>query len=148
MTKEDLAFFFTNKDVMSLSVAQNNIPWVAILNFAEDEDLNIYFISKKDAKHSQIISENSNVALSIYDHASKAEGSKVGVQITGICKILKNPVEIKRAYSIFKKKFPNTTLDLNSILGIAFSSAFYKITPNYIKYYNNSMKDKITEFTL
>ncbi len=148
MTKEDLSFFFKNKNVLVLSVSQNNIPWVSTLNFAEDENLNLYFISKKDSKHSQIININPNVSVAIYDHNSDPEAVKVGVQISGTCKIVSNPLEIKEAYRIFKNKFPTTKLDPKEILQIAFTSAFYKITPKYIKYFNNSMKIKESEFSL
>lgn len=41
-------------------------PWVSPLFFVYDKDFNLYWSSSKSAKHSELISENSSVALVIY----------------------------------------------------------------------------------
>ena len=140
--------FLSNKDIMSLAVISQDLPWVATLFFAEDENLNLIFISGKGTQHSKAIENDDSVAVSIYDHSSDPEGKKIGVQISGKCHKITNPLEIKSAYTTFRKKFPDTKVKLTDILETAFRSAFYKVEVEYVKYFNSELDPKIQEFSL
>lgn len=68
---------------MSLATCVDGRPWVCEVHFAYDDDLNVYFRSKEDRRHSQEIAVNSNVAGNIvrqhvlgeYPHAVYFEGT-------------------------------------------------------------------------
>jgi uncharacterized protein YhbP (UPF0306 family) len=68
---------------MSLATVRNNKPWVCEVHFAYDEDINLYWRSKSDRRHSMEIVENPNVAGNIvrqhgldeYPHAIYFEGT-------------------------------------------------------------------------
>lgn len=68
---------------LSLATTANDRPWICEVHFAYDEDLNLYWRSKKSRRHSQEIEENPHVAGNIvkqhelgeYPHAIYFEGS-------------------------------------------------------------------------
>ncbi len=67
---------------MSLATVSGNKPWVCELHFAYDDELNLYWRSKADRRHSLELAKNPNVAgnivrqheLSEYPHAIYFEG--------------------------------------------------------------------------
>lgn len=67
---------------MSLATSANNKPWVCEVHFVYDDNLNLYWRSKSDRRHSKEIAENPNVAGNIvkqhsleeYPHAIYFEG--------------------------------------------------------------------------
>jgi uncharacterized protein YhbP (UPF0306 family) len=68
---------------MSLATVSDNKPWVCEVHFVYDNDLNLYWRSLKDRRHSQEIAANPNVAGNIvrqhslddYPHAIYFEGT-------------------------------------------------------------------------
>jgi uncharacterized protein YhbP (UPF0306 family) len=52
---------------MSLATSVNNKPWVCEVHFVYDDELNLYWRSKVDRRHSQEIAENPNVAGTIVE---------------------------------------------------------------------------------
>ena len=68
---------------MSLATVAGDKPWVCEVHFVYDEDLNLYWRSLTSRRHSQEITQNSNVAgnivrqhgLNEYPHAIYFEGT-------------------------------------------------------------------------
>ncbi|MEP6710756.1 MAG: pyridoxamine 5'-phosphate oxidase family protein [Candidatus Saccharibacteria bacterium] len=50
---------------MSLATVRDNKPWVCEVHFANDDSLNLYFVSKQATRHCQEIANNPNVAGNI-----------------------------------------------------------------------------------
>lgn len=50
---------------MSIATVSENKPWVCEVHFVADDDLNLYFVSKKSTRHCQEIANNPNVAGNI-----------------------------------------------------------------------------------
>ena len=96
-----------NVKQMVLSTSKNNKPWSATVLFASDKNLNLYFFSTPDRRHSKEIAENPNVSGAIAREHTKAlkEQSHRGVQFEGECSLVK-PAEVEEAYTLFKKRFP------------------------------------------
>ncbi len=140
--------FLKDKYLLSISVIENNKPWSATVNFAEDEKVNLYFLSSKITRHSVALESSPFVSGTIYSHESEPEGKKEGIQFSGEAARISNPIEITKAYKIFRAKYPKTKLTLEDMLQIAIKSSFYKITIKYIKYFNSEMDPKILEFNL
>jgi len=65
---------------MAIASRDEKDVWVANVYFSADEKGNLYFVSSKDAKHSQMILKNHNVAFSIawFDHTNSK--NRKGVQ--------------------------------------------------------------------
>lgn len=55
-------------------------PWISPVFFGYDDDFNIYWISDKNSKHSQLIRENPQVAIVVFN-SQAPEGKGDGVYI-------------------------------------------------------------------
>jgi uncharacterized protein YhbP (UPF0306 family) len=88
---------------MSLATSAGNKPWVCEVHFAYDKDLNLYFRSKPDRRHSQELAKNPNVAGNIItQHA--AEQKPRGVYFEGTAKIVQDIDEDHPAYKSFEQR--------------------------------------------
>ena len=68
---------------ITLSTASlEGTPWVSPVYFAYDGDLNIYWCSDVDSRHSNYIVENPQVAAVIFD-SSVPEGTGTGLYLFG-----------------------------------------------------------------
>ncbi len=85
---------------LSLATTSNNKPWVCEVHFVYDDDLNLYFRSKKIRRHSQEIAANPNVAGNIVEQ-HPIEQKPRGVYFEGTAKALENVDENHIAYQRF-----------------------------------------------
>lgn len=104
---------------LTLSCATSSgCPWSAALVFwtcqhirAEGSLCHLYFVSHPDSKHSQLIEQNSRVAICIYDSTAwDREGQ--GYQIQGQCFRINDKEKIKKALvAAAMQRFPNEDID-------------------------------------
>lgn len=78
-------------------------PWISALFFAYDKDYNLYFVSAKDSLHSNLISQNPDAAVSIYDSSAKV-GEANGVFMEAIVSELSDLSEIEKAIKIYNDR--------------------------------------------
>jgi uncharacterized protein YhbP (UPF0306 family) len=67
---------------LSLATTDGAEPWVAPVEYAFDEHLNLYFVSLTTSRHARQIERNPMVAVAIFDSQQPAFTGK-GVQIRG-----------------------------------------------------------------
>lgn len=121
--------------LMQVATVANNKPWVATVWYAHDKNLNLYFISGKDRRHSQELKHNSHVAGTIVVTHEEGIGQKVrGLQFAGKAEIV-GIRGLINTYTLLKKKYPNIvkhipTLDL--VKADLIAVRFYKIIPKTI----------------
>lgn len=72
---------FDGAGVLHLSTASNNNPWATALLFVGDESYNIYWLSRKETRHSSNLNINSNCALAAT--IIKEDGKGIGIQAEG-----------------------------------------------------------------
>lgn len=111
---------------MSLATASNNTPWVCEVQFAYDDELNIYFRSPLARRHSQEIASNSSVAGNIVDKY-EVGGDFVGVYFEGNAKMLEAGDEQNIAFECIKARL-NTSDDILEEATIDKGFRFYKIS--------------------
>lgn len=87
--------------LMSLGTLDEDGVWVADLNYVHDDDLNIYWLSYVDTRHSIAISKDNKVAASITISNGKGDANK-GVQIRGVAR--KIDTEIKEIADKHRQK--------------------------------------------
>ena len=107
--------------LMSLGTIDGGGVWVADVIYIHDDDLNIYWMSDPECRHSKAISENSKVAGTITT-SNKSKEPNLGIQIGGMAekidgkrfdlvikhlakrgyKIPKNPIDILEGDSWYK----------------------------------------------
>lgn len=76
--------------LMSLAILDDGGLWVSDVIFIYDEDLNIYWMSDPNARHSKALLINHQVAGTI-TFSTKSKESNSGIQFTGIAKKIEGP---------------------------------------------------------
>jgi uncharacterized protein YhbP (UPF0306 family) len=127
MDVEKIVREFIEKTVhMSLATSADNKPWVCEVHFAYDDDLNLYWRSKKSRRHSQELLANPNVAGNIVQQFNTGD-SVVGIYFEGTAEELSDVDAEHPAFRAFKSRF-----GLNeSVLEVSDEpdpDTFYKIT--------------------
>lgn len=79
--------------IMQLSTSVNNQSWTCTVYFAYDENLNLYWISRPDRRHSQEITQNPKVSGAIVKLHTYGEKVR-GVQYQGTAQKLENEEEV------------------------------------------------------
>lgn len=88
---------------MQVATAKDNQPWACSVYFAYDDNLNLFWISTPQRRHSQEIEQNEKVAGTIV--LPHTPGDKVrGLQFQGIAKKLIHPNEMKHAIEVYAKR--------------------------------------------
>ncbi|MDB5160817.1 MAG: hypothetical protein JWO96_197 [Candidatus Saccharibacteria bacterium] len=111
---------------MSLATAADNKPWVCEVHFSYDDELNLYFRSTSDRRHSQEIAQNPNVAGNIVAPHGLGEKPR-GVYFEGVAEMLENVDESHPAYKTYSvrlKAGPGIIEDAK----VEDGPKFYKIT--------------------
>ncbi|KND48684.1 MAG: hypothetical protein AB200_03105 [Parcubacteria bacterium C7867-005] len=76
--------------LMSLATVGAVGVWVSDVVYIYDEDLNIYWMSDPDVRHSGAIKENKNVAGSI-TISNKSKELNLGIQFSGVAEKIDGP---------------------------------------------------------
>ena len=111
---------------MSLGTSKDNKPWVCEVHFAYDDNLNLYFRSKTERRHSQEIALNPNVAGNIVRQHAPDE-YPLGVYFEGTAEMLENEEERQAAFPAFQKIL-NKKEDVLEDARLPEGHKFYKIT--------------------
>jgi uncharacterized protein YhbP (UPF0306 family) len=90
-----------NNIYMTIATASTDgKPWISPVFFAYDQQYNLFWVSNKDAQHSQLIRQNPQVAIVIFD--SKApEGEGDGVYIEADVSELADLEEVRSAMALY-----------------------------------------------
>lgn len=116
--------------LMQVATAKNNKPWIATVWYVHDDDLNLYFISRKTRRHSLELKENSHVAGAIVKPHTIGSGEKVrGLQFEGIGEECSHDV-LGKARDLYLAKYPTAEqIPLEQLQDPTFIAAFYVIRP-------------------
>ena len=111
---------------MSLATCLDNKPWVCEVHFVFDEDLNLYFRSKPDRRHSVEIASNPSVAGNIVTQHKIGEKPR-GVYFEGTAERLNDVDEMHPAFTLYCERF-DTGLEILEESKTDTGHDFYKIT--------------------
>ncbi len=78
-------------------------PWISPVFFAYDSKFNLYWISNKDAHHSDLVRKNQNIAIVIFNSRAP-EGEGDGVYFEAVAKELYDDAEIAQAVMILNQR--------------------------------------------
>lgn len=113
--------------MLHVATVRDHQPWSSTVYYASDDDLNLYWISKHDTRHSQEIHNHSKVAGSIpikFDDLTV-----VGVQLEGEASILEDPGQIKEKVKLYSDKFERGEDWLKDFVAGNNPHKLYKIKP-------------------
>lgn len=85
------------------SASKNGKPWISPVFFAYDQHYNLYWVSNKNSRHSDLIRENPQVAVVIFDSRAP-EGEGDGVYFEAKVEELSKKSEIKHAMEVLNKR--------------------------------------------
>lgn len=126
--KELVKKYLDEAKLMQLATSLGNKPWVCSVWFAADKDLNIYWLSSTNRRHSKEILKNSNVAGAIVlPHAP--DDLPRGIQFSGEAKVLEDKNEIKKVISIYSGRIFSKEKISEFMSNEEKSHKFYKIKP-------------------
>lgn len=135
---------------MTIASCNEKNVWIANIYFGADKTGKIYFVSPKDAKHSQMILKNPEIAFSVAWFDSKNSKNRKGIQGLGTCRPTKNPTEITTGIKLLYKKFPDLrdVLTVKWIMTNIWGSKIWVIKPTYMKYWDDEIygDDESEEF--
>ncbi len=123
---------FAEVGTLSLAtVDDGGKPYAANVNFAADDDLNLYFLSNPASVHSQHVTRDGQVAGTAYPPFEIAAEIR-GVQFRGICETIP-PNEFKKTWELFVERHPYA----KAFEERARSEQFYRIKVCWIRLIDN-----------
>ncbi|MCX6714166.1 MAG: hypothetical protein NTV48_03645 [Candidatus Vogelbacteria bacterium] len=115
--------------LMSLAVTDVNGLWVADVIFVYDDNLNIYWMSDSETRHSKAILGNNKVAGSI-TYSTKSKEPNFGIQFEGVAEQLEGIQFNLLVKHLAKRNYPKP--ELSQAMKILDGDLWYKLTPTKI----------------
>jgi uncharacterized protein YhbP (UPF0306 family) len=133
-----LRAFLAGQSTMALGTAglQDGRPQVTPLFYASDDDLNLYWISDLESRHSANLEDWNDAAVAIYVHTWDWAGIK-GVQIEGEALVVLDENERRRALALYRAKFPFVNDKFADLIA---QSVLYVLHPRWIRWLDNERR--------
>ncbi len=123
-------YLIENNEHMTIATADTlGKPWVSPVFFMHDDKYNLYWVSNKDALHSQNIKTRSEIAIVIFGQLQ--DNGVDGVYIDAIASELQDDIEINEAIRILAKRPQPTKFTIQSIVDVTGNAVWriYKAIP-------------------
>lgn len=124
--------------VIATTASGSDKPHAALISFAEDESLCLYFQTNQQTRKAANLHTNATIALVI-----GADNEPITLQYEGVVEQLKDPSEIAAC----KQRFAHKDLPTPAAVLEKADTNFYKITPTWMRLSDYSGPPKITELT-
>ena len=137
------------------SASLDGKPWVSPVFFAYDDSYNLYWVSDKNSRHSNLIRENKKVAVVIFN-SKVPEGEGDGVYVDAQAVELNDVREAKEAMSILSARVTQEEFRIKKIGEVTEEGVWriYKATPQSVsklkegEYANGQYVDRRIEINL
>jgi len=87
--------------LLQVATAADDRPWICTVYFVHDDELNLYWLSWPERRHSQEISKNYRVAVAV---AIKHDAPVIGIQAEGRAEMVNDEATIKKVMHIYVDK--------------------------------------------
>ncbi len=116
-------------NIMQLATSKDNKPWLCTVHMFSDEDLNLYWFSTEERRHSKDIASNNNVAAYILVHENTEEENWViGIAIEGTAEKLPH-AENEAVIRKYQTKLRKPDEFVQDVLSGKNPHVLYKLTP-------------------
>jgi uncharacterized protein YhbP (UPF0306 family) len=115
--------------LISLATVDENGPWVSDLVYVFDDARNVYWLSAPDARHSQALLKNPNVAATITISTRSKEPNEA-LQIAGIAEKIEGDMLEMAAKHLAKRNYPPPNKEGEILKS---GASWYKLVPNKIR---------------
>jgi uncharacterized protein len=138
--KQQILDYLKAHNTMTLATCAGDSPWAATVFYASD-DLQLYFFSSPDARHSLNLSANARVAVTIQEDYKDWRVIK-GIQLEGKAMLVDGVIEKAKAMAVYARKYADViTLFTDPASGIfhkAFLKVkFYRVVPEKVFFIDN-----------
>ncbi len=142
--KDEINEYLKTQRLMAVATYGKS-PWIASVYYVHDNDLNIYFLSKRWREHCQSIESDNRVTVAVADSHQPIYKPQKGLQISGTAQSVNIVSRLEWMFKMWNKLItgnegeklsePRKFLD-------AGLSKVYKITPHRIKFFNTELYPK------
>lgn len=141
--KERIQQYLSEAKMMQLATAsKDGKPWVCNVWFAADDQMNLYWISSTDRRHSRELAANNHVAISICLVRDPSESEKGALQIEGTAEKLTNASEIARALKLYVSRGIFSLSQVKSFMAdMVHPHVFYRAKPTTITLFQDGKKE-------
>lgn len=87
---------------MQLATVHASKPWIATVYFVTDDDMNVYWLSWPERRHSKELVEQSDVAATV---VVKTDQPVIGVQFAGRANEVTDPAVVQRVMKLYVAKY-------------------------------------------
>ncbi len=120
--------------LMQIATSSGGKPWISTVHYAEDDELNLYWISSANSRHSHEITSNNHVAAAIVLPHTEEDAPR-GLQIEGVVEELLRESS-SDALLEYAQKFGATRKKLDYFVKNKGGHVFYKLRPSIIYLYD------------
>lgn len=127
---EKVKYLIEQANTMIVATAdQNGKPWISPVGFQPDESYNLYWVSSKEAIHSENIRSRPEVAIVIV--GKTPDGEMDGVYFDAVATALEESDELERAVAIFATRPKEPKFDVSDISQVTGGAVWrmYKAKP-------------------
>lgn len=130
---------------IQLATTANGQPWVCTVYFVADGDLNIYWLSLPERRHSKELTQNPNAAITT---VVKQDLPVIGLGAEGEVSMVKDEVVVKAVMDLYIKKYGSGEAFYEKFIAGENLHHMYKFTPKkYILFDEvNFSKDESIDF--
>jgi len=117
--------------MMQLATVNGDQPWCCTVYFVPDENLNLYWISTPERRHSQEIHRHGKAAAAIPITYLPNDGDfVVGVSVEGHASLVEDPNEITTAMKLYADRYGNDEVWIQDFLAGKNPHKPYKLKPS------------------
>lgn len=128
MKVEDLVRKYLAKaKMMQIASSSGSQPWICTVYYAEDENLNLFWLSLPSRRHSQEIEKNFKIAVAVPVKFDK--NPIVGIQAEGGAEVVRNKAEVAKVMKKYTQKYNRGKDFYNNFVAGKNQHALYKFTP-------------------
>lgn len=138
--KQQILEYLRSHNTMTLATCAGEVPWAATVFYASD-DLQLYFFSSPEARHSVNLAANSRVAVTIQEDYKDWRTIK-GIQLEGKVMLVDGVIEKAKAMAVYARKYADViklfTDPTSGIFHKAFLKVkFYRVVPEKVFFIDN-----------
>lgn len=139
--KEQILRYLRSHNTMTLATCAGEAPWAATVFYASD-DLQLYFFSAPDARHSVNLAANARVAVTVQEDYKDWRAIQ-GIQLEGRVELVDGIIEKAKAMAVYARKYADVirlfTDPASGIYHKAFLKVkFYRVIPEKVFFIDNT----------
>lgn len=127
--KQIVKEYIPRQRMMQIATVRGDQPWICTVYFVQDDQLNLYWLSLPERRHSQEIATHNKVAVTV---PLKTDKPVMGLQATGVANAVSDIEEIERVMRVYVQKYGSGKDFYDNFIAGENHHALYRFTPDTI----------------